>query len=181
MNSFKARSNYFKTVASKNKLIGHEASVLTEDGGLRNSFFRINSEEELITACQSWIHFPCVAHMGYNLKYKKLGTGTLHKNTDTTLYFLAKKDTDAAPNEMDAIENAYDLAERAMEEFMSYIIEDFEVNGSCGNFLKIDFDGAVANMLDPINGTLYGWELVFRDENIAKRTRYDSTKFLTNP
>lgn len=181
MNSYKARSDYFKVIAAKNKLIGHEASVLTDEGGLRNSFFKINSEEELMTACQSWIHFPCVAHMGYNLKYKKLGTGTLYKNTDTTLYFLAKKDTDIYPNEMEAIEFAYDLAERAMEEFMSYIIEDFEVHGSCGNFLKIDFDGAVANQLDPINGVLYGWELVFRDENIATRTRYDFTKFLTNP
>jgi len=66
MSSFKDRSDYFKLIASKNKLIAHNKLLST--GGNRVSFFRINNEEELSAACKNWAHFPCVVHAGHNLK-----------------------------------------------------------------------------------------------------------------
>lgn len=181
MSSFKTRTDYFKRIAIRNKLIAHEGSVLTEDGGLRNAFFRINGEEELMAACESWIHFPCVAHIGYDVRFKDTGVGLPRRITSNHLYFLAKKDTDTFEKEPDAIEAAYDIAHDAMMQFISYMREDFEVNGSCGQFFLFNLNGAKAEMLDPINEKLYGWYLIFEDEKVATEMAFDSPNFFVQP
>jgi hypothetical protein len=45
MGAFKSRSDYFKSLAKNNKRIAHEVEV---EGEIRNSYHRMNDEDELL-------------------------------------------------------------------------------------------------------------------------------------
>jgi len=172
MSSFKDRSDYFKLIASKNKLIAHNKLLST--GGNRVSFFRINNEEELSAACKNWAHFPCVVHAGHNLMFNQPGTGLPQMTVGNHLYFLAKLDSDNLPFGADQIEDAYDKALQAMMQFVSYMINDKQENGVCGEMFLFDLNRAKADMIGPYNSVLYGWYLYFADKEKVKELKYDA-------
>src|SRR4051795_92672 len=97
MSQFKQRSEYFKMIANKNKMIAHERPIEEGSNKLRKSFHRINDEDELNAACSQWAHFPCVVHIGNDINYKQIGTRVTMKVTDNHLYFLSKQPTRLAP------------------------------------------------------------------------------------
>ncbi|WP_438946681.1 hypothetical protein [Sediminibacterium sp.] len=170
MSNYKARSNYFKLIATKSKLIAHDEAL--QDGGKRVSFHRINAEDEFNAACKDWAHFPAVVHIGHSLNYKSNGTGLPNKVISNHLYFLTKLDLDTEVYKANAIEKAYEKAEEAMDKFISYMLEDYDVNGSCGNLFVFDLSRASAEMIGPINQNLYGWYLVFQDQAKGNSFKY---------
>lgn len=175
MSRFKDRSNYIKMICEYNLLVAHNAAINGSEE-LRKSFFRINNEDELNAACKNWAHFPCVVHVGYDLGFTQPGTGLPKPIVGTHLYFLDKIDLDLFTYQSDAIEQAYDNAYTVMQQFISWLLEDMEVNGSCGNLFLFNMNGAKAEMLGPINETLYGWYLVIKDTQ-NKSFEFDSSKF----
>jgi len=170
MSTYKARSDYFKLISTKSKLIAHDEDIV--DGGKRVSFHRINAEDELNAACKYWAHFPAVVHIGHSINYRSNGTGLPNKVISNHLYFLAQLDLVGNTFQADAIEEAYEKAEEAMDKFLAYMIEDFEENGSCGNLFMFDFNRASAEMIGPINQNLYGWYLVFQDQAKGSAFKY---------
>lgn len=168
MGQFKIRSDYFKTLCIDNKLVAHTAVV---DGEQRNSFFRMNDEEELSAACVNWAHFPCVVHFGH---YGRYGGKAPKRKQTNIIYFLDKCD----PAGMDSIENAYDRSFDLMEQFIGRMYKEFSDDGSCSVFGNLDLARFSYAPVGPINATLVGWALQFEDEVYADGvTNYDPDKW----
>ncbi|MCK9402913.1 MAG: hypothetical protein M0Q26_05910 [Chitinophagaceae bacterium] len=173
MSNFQDRTNYFKTIATKNKLVAHSAVIA--EGQTRFSFHRINDEAELNSACVNWAHFPCMVHIGNNINYRQNGTGLPMKMIGNHLYFLTTLDSTTHPFKSDAIQAAYEDAEKVMDQAIAYMIEDVAENGTCGNNLfMFDMNRAKADMIGPINEVLYGWYLVFIDEAPGYTFKYNA-------
>lgn len=171
MSNYKQRSDYFKLIAAKNKLIAHTEAI--DSGGERDSFHRVNNEEELNAACTQWGHFPAVVHIGHSINFRSNGTGLPHKVISNHLYFLSVLDSATYALVPDQVEAAYEQAELAMSQFLAYMLEDYEENGSCGNLFTFDLNRAQAEQIGPINGTLYGWYLIFQDEQKGNSLAYN--------
>jgi hypothetical protein len=170
MGQFKEKSDYFKSLCVSNKLVAH---TVNQDGEVRNSYFRMNDEDELVAACVNWAHFPCVVHFSFYGRYR--GQALIAKRQQTSiLYFLDKADA----SDMDSIENAYDLAFEVMEQFISKMNNEFLEDGSCSPFRNLDLSRFSYSAVGPINATLFGWMLQFEDEASAEDvTNYDETKW----
>jgi hypothetical protein len=175
MSSFLDRSNYLKKVAHFNKAIAHERDI--ESGGKRNSFHRVNDEEELLSACVNWGHFPCVAHIGYDGGFKDDQIGTPKNMMGTHLWFLSSLDNDAYPNKADAIEHANDESFAVMMEYLSFMREDREKHGATGYLFNFDLNNAKYDQLAGIASKLYGWYLKFTDSKPERALIFDSSKW----
>lgn len=174
MGTFLVRSEYLKKVASYNKAIANNVEV---DGEIRNSYHRLNDEEELLSAANNWGHFPCMVHIGYNGKFGDNQTETPKNRLYTHLYFLDILDNDTFENKADAIESAYDKSFEVMMECLSFMREDREVNGVTSNFYNFDLNNASYDRLSTINGKLYGWYLIFFDSKPESSLRFNPSKF----
>jgi hypothetical protein len=175
MSSFKQRSDYFKLIATKNKLIAHNAAIAGETKN-RVSFHRINDEDELNAACKNWAHFPCVVHIGHDIIFTQPQTGLPRKRIGNHLYFLALKNNEAYPFDADAIEAAYDESYAAMMQFISYMINEMDEQEICGRELFLfNMNRAKANILPCINQNLCGWYLIFEDESKVIEAAYDES------
>lgn len=132
--SYKVRSDYFETIANTNKLIAHARPIAGSDR-TRQTFFRVNNEDEMNAACVNWIHFPCVVHTGHNIKFTQPGTGLPRRVHGNTLLFLSKAINSG--NLSDNIEDAYESSENAMTQFLAYMLNDLETNGACGSLFFV--------------------------------------------
>ncbi|HRH59057.1 MAG TPA: hypothetical protein PL045_00695, partial [Chitinophagaceae bacterium] len=135
---YKSRSDYYENIAHQNKLIAHKRPVSEGSDKLRKCFHRINSEEELNSACQNWGHFPCVVRTGFTLFGKNTGDFPGNCIKTDNLLFLQKSTFTGNVNKADQVEDAYDKAEQAMNQFISFMQNDFETNGGCGEFYDLD-------------------------------------------
>jgi hypothetical protein len=173
MSFFKQRSDFFKSLAIKNKLVAHEQAIGTKK---RNAYFRMNDEEELNAACVNWAHFPCVVHMGLAGRFTSEVAGVPKRKLFNSLLFLHRADS---PTNMDSQEDAYDMALEVMEQFISAIYNEYQVKGYCGAFNNLDLSRFSFHPVGPINANLFGWQLDFEDERFAQSiTNYDSSKWL---
>ena len=154
------RNTYFETLSNLNKLVAH--GRVGEDNNVRNSYHRLNSEEELLAACINWAHFPCVVHVGLAGRYTGHQNSLPKRKVINQLWFLQQAD----PADMDAIAAAKDIAFEVMEEFIAYIYADWKVSGPCGEFSNIDL-GRFGFSEVVYNNNLFGWELTFEDEKFA--------------
>jgi hypothetical protein len=170
MGTYKRRSDYFKMIATNNKLIAHNKPL--SQTTKRKSFHRINDEAELDAACREWAHFPCMVHIGHDIRGRQPGTGTPRKITGNHIYFLSKLHSTGNIKRADAIEAAYEEAEKCLNQFVSYLLQDQEENNSCGDIFLFDVDRVRAEMIGPVNDSLYGWYLIFEDENKAPEMNY---------
>lgn len=162
MSFFKTRREYFEHIATKNKLIAHDAD--TVNGKKRKSFFRMNNEQELMTGVANLIHFPCVVLYDFTGAFSEDKNAIAKSRITNQLLFLSKKGSSA-----DLIEQAQDEAFLAMCQFISYIYNDYNINGRCSNFYDIDLSRFNWVSINPIGPYLYGWELIFEDEQAASK------------
>jgi hypothetical protein len=171
MGIFKDRSNYLKQLAIDNKLIAHTRNI---NGEVRNSFFRMNDNEEFLAALVNYAHSPFVIHFGFDGRYTANKNLVSKRVLSNALAFLVKVDN---VSDMDAVEDAYDVAFEAMEQFVSKMIYQFDTDGSCSPFSNIDpsrFNFQTYEM----NGNLHGWLLNFNDEKYADEVyQFDATKW----
>ncbi len=171
MGIFKDRTTYLKGLATANRLIDHDGAIGQKK---RKTFFKINSEEELLTACVNWIHFPCMSYTGCSGRYTSNDSGVGKRVLSSELLFLAK----ANPMDFQSVEDAYDITFTAMEEIIGRILNDFEEQGSCSPFSNLDLSRFSFEEVGPIADTLYGWTLRFSDEKFAQDViTYDPSKW----
>jgi hypothetical protein len=175
MGEFKNRSDYFKSICSKNKLIA-DGDCLDETGE-RKSYFRINDEDEFSAACSHWIHFPCVVFIDYTFRYKNATPGKMRKNISNELWFISKIDSDANALRADALEAAYDEAMRAMDQFVSYLQHEMDTVNVCGELFSFDADNSNTNRLAILGDNLTGWSLTFNDLKPSSEATYDAEKW----
>ena len=175
MSSFLDRSNYLKKIANYSKAIANGRNV--DDKGVRNSFHRLNDEEELLSACANWGHFPCVVHIGHDGRFSDNEGETPKNIISTHLYFLDILDLDSYLNRADAIEHAYDNAFSAMMQYLSFMKEDREEHGVTGALYNFSLSGAKYDMLSGINLKLYGWYLILSDGKPEAALKFNSANF----
>lgn len=176
MGSFKNRSDYFKSICNNNILIADGRII--DSGGVRKSYFRLNDEDEFEAACANWVHFPCVVYYNNSFRYKSVFPGKPRKIIINELWFVAKIDHDNFPIDADAIENAYDVAMQAMDEFVSWLNHEMETNNACGEIFYFSMDQSKVERLGTLSNNLTGWSLLFQDEKPSDATAYDASKWV---
>lgn len=170
---YKTRSNYFKSIAEKNKSIAHGKIELNSNKP-NHSFFRINNEEELTAACANWVKFPCLVHAGHNIAFIHNGDELPKKKNYNHLYVLAAINKNNFTFESDAIEDAYDRSYKTLSEIISYMLNEVDVNGSnCNGLFVFNMNNAKVDQVGPYNEKLYGWYLSFYDISRGKEFEYD--------
>ncbi|OLY92289.1 hypothetical protein SAMN05444008_11555 [Cnuella takakiae] len=170
MGFFKDRSDYFKSLANKHKLVAHKR---IEGKHEKNSFHRMNDEEELLAACVNWAHFPCVVHAGMSGRYTEGKQSLVKRKTTNQLMFLSKVDH---PTNMDSREACYDLTMEIMEDFIAFMLGEFHEKGFCSNFSNIDLNRFSFSTVS-FNGNLFGWQLTIEDDAFPDITNSDTSKW----
>ena len=161
MSIFQIRTDYFKGLANKNKLIGHDRFLSGSAGPKRKSFHRINDEEEINAACINWAHFPCMVHFGFSGKYSEKENEVKKRLVLNDLIILDKV---KAPTDMASIQEKRDSTFSLMEDIIAHMLEQFEEDQYCSPFQNLDLSLFSFSEYGPLNSTLYGWRLSFNDE-----------------
>ena len=175
MGTFKDKENYLKHLCIAHPTVAHDTVV---DGILRNSFFRINNDEEIMAATIARISYPAVGYQSLRGKLSdedNAQTDIRHLFTNSWM-FIQHVSMITGGGFTDAIQECYDQTFGIMEDFIRAMKEDFDENGHCGAFDFIDLNKMNYVMVGPILENEYGWQLFFDDEQRADRILSD-----TNP
>jgi hypothetical protein len=173
MSLYTERKNFFKMLASRHYLVKHGVTIAP--GIRRKSFMDVSNDEELAASVMNDIHTPVVVHVDFNGKPVDKN-GSIRVKNNNTLLFLDKAEDSTVTSSNDA---AYARAFGVMMDFISFMYEEFEENGSCGPFKDIDLNLFSWTMEDKISDGLVGWRLSFSDEvNASAITNFDSNKWL---
>jgi len=176
MTFYKNREAYVRTFCTDHYQVKHHHPISA--GEKRESFFRINDEEEMLAACVNWAHFPCVVQVGLTGGFVNRKDSIRQRNTNTIMFLSKMLVDEFEPIEATAITNAYDESYGVMSDFISMMNNDFEENGGCGVFQN--FDPALLHweQVGPIGDGLYGWILSWSDETTASAIlNYDPAHF----
>jgi hypothetical protein len=170
---YQTRTDFFETMAKRNKLIAHEV-----DG--KFSFCRINDEEEYDAAISANpnIGYPLLIHQDFSIALKGLENVTLDKRIMNVFTILTKA-TDATRANM--IQAAKDSALQVVWQCLSYIRNnnsiDTDATPCASVFENIDWDSCKILAVGPVNNNWYGWEVIFWDESRAEEVVYDEDEW----
>lgn len=163
MGFYLERENYARQLATSDEEIQHAAPLPKEDWDFqhyRQSFFRINNDEELLEASVSWIHFPCLV-MASITGNQISKAGSIRQANHNAWLVLAKAiEREEESGKGDAISRAYDQTFETLLRLKDKIIEDFEEG--CG--LNIEETTFKWEQVGPVGDQLYGWSFTFSDE-----------------
>jgi hypothetical protein len=73
------------------------------------------------------------------------------------------------PIKADAITDAFDITYDVMQDLKKSVYDEYEENGGCGIFKRIEPNRFKWEQYGPVLDQLYGWILVFTDETKAFR------------
>ncbi len=165
MGVFKNREDYLKGLCEAHPIVAHGHVV---DGELRNSFFRLNDEEEISTATFRNISYPNVGYLAIDGRITDKDNAMVDirhvfKNQWIFLTHLDRITMDG-DGYTDRIETAFDITFMIMEDFIKAIKEEYETNGMCGEFQYLDLNQINYVQVGPMFQSEYGWILYFTDE-----------------
>lgn len=169
MGTFKSKENYLKQLCIDHPDVAHGAVV---DGIVRNSFFRLNNDEELLAATITNISYPAVGYMSLRGRIKDTDSAMLdirHLFSNAWLFIQHVSMITVTDGFTDTIQECYDQTFAIMEDFIKMMKDDFEANGHCGAFERFDLNKINYEMSGPIYENEYGWYLYFDDEQKANR------------
>ncbi len=165
MGVFKDREDYLKGLCQAHPTVAHNQII---DGVKRNSFFRINNEEEIITATFQKISYPAVGYIAIEgrITDKDNAMEDIRHVFKNQWLFITHLDriTIDENGYTDRIQLAYDITFTIMEDFIKAMKDDYETNGSCGAFQSFDLNQINYVQRGPIIQDEYGWLLYFNDE-----------------
>ena len=161
MSYYIARSDFFKMLCETNKKVAH-GTIDTNTGDVRNSFFRLNNNEEAIAQALNGMHLPAVIHSEYSVRPVLKGEDERVQITNELVFLCKPTDTTA-----DAIQQAYNMAETVLEEFVQWMLNAYEEDGSCGPFKMIDLSMFSWDPIGPFMNDFYGFALTIREEQRA--------------
>lgn len=167
MGTFKTKENYLKSLCIAHPTVAHETVV---NGIKRNSFFRLNNDEEIIAATIKNISYPAVGYQSLRGRLTDQDNAMVdirHLFSNAWLFIQHVNLIDIAFT--DAIQECYDQTFAIMEDFIKMMKDDFEANGHCGAFEDFDLNKINYEMVGPIIQSEYGWILYFDDQQKATR------------
>jgi hypothetical protein len=164
MGFYKNREQYNSDFCRTHHLVKHKHPNSIEDPTPRESFFRINDEEEMLTAHKNWSHDPCVVMVGLSGGLINKG-GSIRQGTSNILMFLSKLKLDPEnPIKATAITEAYDITFEVMRDYVSKALNDTVENDGCGTFKNLEPSRFKWEQTGPIGDEFYGWILEYADE-----------------
>lgn len=167
MGTFKDRENYLKSLCVAHPTVAHGSVA----GGIkRNSFFRINDDEEIMAATIQNISYPAVGFQslkGRLIDQDNALTDIRHLFSNSWIFIQHVNMIQVGT--ADAIQECYDQTFSIMEDFIKSMKDDFEESGHCGAFENFDLNRINYVMIGPILEMEYGWQLFFDDEQKALR------------
>lgn len=172
MGTFKDREDDLKQRCIDHPQVAHDQPRSDSDETTRNSFFRLNDEEELLAGTRNNIDYPAVCNMLMEVKLfdKDKALTQMRWIWQNQWAFLQHVEnpssTDTVP---DAVQDAYDSTFAVAEDFIKTMKDDWEKNGSCGAFDQIDFNQFSLVPIGPTMAKEYGWMLYFTNEQKATR------------
>lgn len=170
MGTFIDRENYLKSLCAAHPAVQHD--VLKDDGTRRNSYFRLNDEEELLSATTTGIDYPCVGYIQLNGRLRDVenANAVFHHTWTNGWIFLQHVDDAAGQIGItDVIQQAYDSTFSILEDFIKAMADDYCANGSCGAFTNINFNSFEYIPTGPVMQNAYGWILTFEDQHKSLR------------
>lgn len=167
MGLFKTKEDYLKNLCINHPDVAHTKLV---DGIPRNSFFRINNDEELIAATISHIDYPAVANVSLRGRITDKDNALVDiRHLFSNSWMFLQHVSQVALGVSDAVQECYDQTFMIMEDFIKAMKDDFETNGHCGVFENFDLNKINYVMIGPISQNEYGWQLFFDDQQKATR------------
>lgn len=166
---YTTRISYFESLCYQHQLVRHGHTENDADGNPveRRGFIDVDDPmEELSSAVQNLLHYPCVVQVGFSGKLK-YNEGSAQDNLTHTLYFLQKTPPREAGNFPAQLKAAYNTAERVMRDFASKMWDEWVENGNCGALGNIDLDTFTYEKLEYIADTAVGWKLTFGESPLA--------------
>lgn len=165
MGVYKDREDYLKQLCIGDEDVAHTAVV---NGKVRNSFFRINNDEEIVAGTLNKISYPCVGFQAIEGRVTDWDNALVDirhvfRNTWMFITHLDWITTDGT-GYTDKIELAWDTTFTIMERFIALMKNDFELNGFCGAFQNLDLNKISYVQVGPILQNEYGWLMYFEDE-----------------
>lgn len=172
MGIFKDKEDYLKKLCVDHPIVMHGAE--NEDRSVRNSFWRINGEEEAIANTLTNIDYPCVGYLsleGRLIDSSNALTGLKHnfKNAWVFLHHINMIKGADGKGLADKIQAAYDTTFDIMEDFIKYMVDDYVEFGNCGTFTGFDPNRINYVQVGPYLEFEYGWILYFEDQKAATR------------
>jgi len=171
MGTFKDREDYLKQLCTDHATVAHGAAI-PGTSRKRNSYFRLNNEEELLAGTRNNIDYPCVVNLQIDARLtdKDKALADMRWVWSNQWIFLQHVSNPGNENTMsDAVQNAYDSTFAVMEDFIKAMKEDWEENEKCGAFDQIDFNQFSAQPIATTGANEYGWVLSFDNEQKATR------------
>ncbi len=163
MGFYKQREQYLQGIAQDHPLVLHNQPVSAVDARPRQSFFRINDEEELNAASVNWVHFPCVVMIGLSGGLINKSGSIRQLNINTVLVLEKMLLDENNPIDATAITEAYDRTFEVMNDFIGRVNDDYEAGDVCV-FSDLDLGRFKWEQAGPLGDQLYGWILTFSDE-----------------
>ena len=169
MGTFKTKENYLKQLCIDHPDVAHGSVV---NGITRNSFFRLNNDEELIAATLTNISYPAVGYQFLRGRLKDTDSALMdirHLFSNGWIFLQHVSMITVTDGFTDAIQECYDQTFSIMEDFIKMMKDDYEANGHCGAFENFDLNKINYEMVGPVLENEYGWQLFFDDEKKATR------------
>lgn len=169
MGTFKSKEDYLKQLCIVHPVVAHGSVV---NGITRNSFFRMNNDEEILAATIANISYPAVGYYSLRGRIKDTESAMVnifHLFSNAWIFVQHVSMITVTDGFTDAIEECYDETFGIMEDFIRMMKDDYEANGHCGAFEVIDLNKMNYEMVGPVYENEYGWILYFDDERKANR------------
>lgn len=165
MGAFKDKEDYLKALCVAHPGVAHGTVV---DGKPRNSFFRINDDEEIMSATINNINYPAVGYVSLRGRMVDNGEGlTDIRYLWSNAWMFLQHVSMFSGSLTDNIQTCYDQTFAIMEDFITAMKNDFEENGHCGAFEDFDLSKMNFEMVGPVYEMEYGWMLYFDDQQKA--------------
>ena len=167
MGTFKNKENYLKSLCIAHPDVAHGTVV---SGIARNSFFRMNGDEEILAATISRINYPAVGYVSLRGRITDNDAAMVDiRHIFSNAWLFIQHVDMIGLGFTDAIQECYDQTFTIMEDFIKMMKDEYEESGHCGAFEDFDLNKINYEMVGPIMQSEYGWILYFDDQQKATR------------
>ena len=169
MGIYTDRKNYFKTLAQADPNIKHGANdVIDGQNIVRNSFIGQAIDKDSISAnYMNGMHFPAAVFSDFKIGF--VSRDVLMERKSAAIRILGKINvSNPADVREDLIEDTKDETLQIAKMWVNKLYNDINEN-PCAGIRGIDTTSIMINELPAqLDGTVYGWEIMFSDQQVAK-------------
>ena len=161
-----SRIDYWRTISEGNLAVAHNAAILEADTvvGYRKSFL-YNLADEVPASEIEKLEFPAVvSHIVDGRIAIRADQRRMRYNNQLSFLNRFSIVSNSNPCIPESKLLASDLAYEVMMQYLQKLLDDYEMEGSCGYFQYIDENSIRWEAIDLIGSNMTGWNLFFADE-----------------